>query len=56
MNNPVVLYNLMIHALMYEEYDNAIMYAKELDEIVGYDHYILYIQEQAEARSLKRSK
>jgi hypothetical protein len=46
MNNPVVLYNLMIHCIEYKEYEDAKHYAEELDKIIGYDYYIYYVENE----------
>lgn len=46
MNNPVVLYNLMIHAIQYKEFEEAYKYAQELDDIVGYRYYVDYVESQ----------
>ena len=46
MNNPVVLYNLMIHAIQYKEFEEAYKYAQELDDIVGYRYYIDYVENE----------
>lgn len=46
MNNPVVLYNLMMNAIQYGEYEEAYRYAQELDDIVGYRYYIDYVENE----------
>lgn len=56
MNNPVVLYNLMIHCIEYKEYEEAYRYAQELDDIVGYNYYVLYVQDQYYKREANKDK
>lgn len=46
MNNPIVLYNLMIHAIQYKEFEEAYKYAQELDDIVGYRYYVDYVENE----------
>ena len=46
MTNPIVLYNLMIHAIQYKEFKEAYKYAEELDKIIGYDYYIYYVENE----------
>ena len=56
MNNPVVLYNLMMNAIQYGEYEEAVRYATELDDIVGYNYYVLYVQDQYYKREAEKDK
>lgn len=55
MTNPVVLYNLMIHCIEYNEFEDALYYAEELDKIVGYNYYVDYVESEiTKAKTLGR--
>lgn len=55
MSNPVVLYSLMVNCVQNGEFENALYYAGELDEILGYNYYVDYVEsEMVKARNLDR--